>query len=88
MGQDECFKCRRPGHWAQDCPSFGGGRGRGKASFSSRSRFDSDGRGDRFGGDHDRYIDDRYNGGRYGDRDCFDRRDDKYGSRNRYFDDR
>ncbi|KAE8652009.1 hypothetical protein Csa_021693 [Cucumis sativus] len=66
----------------------GGGRGGGRGSFSSRSRFDSDGRGDRFGGDRDRYVDERYNGGRYGDRDRFDRRDDKYGSRDRYFDDR
>ena len=37
--------------------------------------------GDRFGGDHDRYVDDRYDEGRYGDRDHFDCRDHKYGNR-------
>ncbi|KAJ9684706.1 hypothetical protein PVL29_016934 [Vitis rotundifolia] len=86
-GQDDCFKCGRPGHWARDCPSSGGGRGRGGAPFPSRSRF-SGGRGDRFGGERDRYMEDRYDGGRYGDRDRFESRDNKYGTRDRYVNDR
>ncbi|BBG97776.1 RNA-binding RRM/RBD/RNP motifs family protein with retrovirus zinc finger-like domain [Prunus dulcis] len=52
------------------------------------SRFGTGGRGDRFGGDRDRYVDDRYDGGRYGERDRFDSREDKYGSRDRYVSDR
>ncbi|KAM7267485.1 hypothetical protein ACFE04_009651 [Oxalis oulophora] len=81
-GQDECFKCGRSGHWARDCPSSGG-RGGGPDAFPMRSRFDAE----RFGGVHDRLIDDRYDGGRYGERERFDSRD-KYASRDRYASDR
>ncbi|KAE8711102.1 hypothetical protein F3Y22_tig00110303pilonHSYRG00212 [Hibiscus syriacus] len=83
VAHDECFNCGCFRNWARDCPPDGGCRGGSGAMFSSRSRYRGtaiDDHGDRFR-DRDRYIDDRYDGRRFGDRDRFDRRDYKIGSR-------
>lgn len=84
VGQDTCFSCGRPGHWARDCPLEGGGRGARPLTPPPRSRYGV-ARGDRFGIDRDRYMDDRYDRGNQADRERYDSR---YGSRDRYTSDR
>ncbi|KAL1226393.1 Glycine-rich RNA-binding protein RZ1B [Cardamine amara subsp. amara] len=84
-GEDECFKCGRVGHWARECPSTGGDRGRFRDHLSIFSRLgEFDGHKDRYGDrelERDRYMDgprDR-DGGRYGYRGG-----DKYETRDHY----
>ena len=95
--EDECFKCRRPGHWARDCPSTGDDRERFRVPLAMRSRIgDIDGHRDRYGdrdlererereSEFDRYMDGRRDrdGGRYSYRDRFDS-GDKYEPRDHY----
>lgn len=86
-GQDNCFKCGRPGHWARDCQQEGGGRGARPLS-PPRSRYGGgSAHVDRYGSDR-RYTDDQYDRGHYADRERYDSRDDRYGSRDRFANDR
>ncbi|KAL3323711.1 hypothetical protein AABB24_038058 [Solanum stoloniferum] len=87
-GQDNCFKCGRPGHWARDCQQEGGGRGSRALSPPPRSRFGGgSAREDRYGSDR-RYTDDQYDRGHYADKERYDSKDDRYGSRDRFANDR
>ncbi|XP_060186625.1 glycine-rich RNA-binding protein RZ1C-like isoform X1 [Lycium barbarum] len=87
-GQDNCFRCGRPGHWARDCQLEGGGRSERAVSPPPRSRYGGgSARGDRYGSDN-RYTDDQYDRGHYADRERYVSRDDRYGSRDRFANDR
>ncbi|CAN4115030.1 unnamed protein product [Withania somnifera] len=87
-GQDNCFKCGCPGHWARDCQLEGGSRSARAVSPPPRSRYSGgSARADRYGSDH-RYTDDLYDRGHYADRERNDSRDDRYGIRDRFANDR
>ncbi|ESQ29421.1 hypothetical protein EUTSA_v10023624mg [Eutrema salsugineum] len=87
--EDECFKCGRPGHWARECPSAGGDRGRFRDPPTIHSRLgELGGHRDRYGDrelerERDRYMDVRRDGGRYSYRDRFEG-GDKYETRDLY----
>lgn len=93
VAEDECFKCGRPGHWARECPTTGGDRGRSRDPLPMRSRIgEYDGHRDRYGDrelererDRERYMDGRRDGGPYSYRDRYRfEGGDKYETRDHY----
>ncbi|KAL6954002.1 hypothetical protein U1Q18_008308 [Sarracenia purpurea var. burkii] len=84
LGRSECFKCGRPGHFARECPSGGGGGDR----FPSHLRSVGGGNGDRFGLDRYDTRFESFERGRYGDKEVVDPRDGRFTNRDRYSNDR
>ena len=81
-GDNSCFRCHQPGHWAKDCPD---NRGRYDDDRGHRGDYDRGGY-ERGGFDRDRGHFDRGGDRGYDRRD--DRRDNRYDDRRERFDDR
>ncbi|KAF9599659.1 hypothetical protein IFM89_001605 [Coptis chinensis] len=80
-GGGECFECRKPGHFAGECPGNDGGRGGRYGRKDDKYGGGGDG-GGRYSGGPDRNGD-RYNGGRRKDFGSRDRDDDRDHGRDR-----